>query len=204
MGGMVPLKTADIVASLEVVDQVLKPDTQLHLLGVTRTEEIPRFAELGVTSFDSTSPFRQAFKDDKDNFYTLDSTYVALRVPQVDANAKLKRLIAAGRINQGLAIKAERHCLSSLRLYDEDKEELEVVLQALMDYEIMLGGPATHENDYKRTLEDKPWKGCNCGLCAKDGIDVAVFRGSERNKRRGFHNLSVFRQRLDRTLGVTK
>ena len=69
---------------------------------------------------------RQAFKDDKDNFYTFDSTYVALRVPQVDANAKLKRLIAAGRINQSLAIKAERHCLSSLRLYDEGKEELEV------------------------------------------------------------------------------
>jgi len=204
MGGMVPLKTADIVATLEVVDDVLKPDTQLHLLGVTRTEEIPRFAELGVTSFDSTSPFRQAFKDDKDNFYTFDSTYVALRVPQVDANAKLKRLIAAGRINQGLAIKAERHCLSSLRLYDEGKEELEVVLEALMDYEIMLGGPATHEKDYKRTLEDMPWKGCNCGLCAKDGIDVAVFRGSERNKRRGFHNLCVFRQRLDRTLGAAK
>ena len=94
--------------------------------------------------------------------------------------------------------------MSSLRLYDEGKEELEVVLQALMDYEIMLGGPATHEKDYKRTLEDMPWKGCNCGLCAKDGIDVAVFRGSERNKRRGFHNLCVFRQRLDRTLGAAK
>jgi aspartate-semialdehyde dehydrogenase len=36
------------------------------------------------------------------------------------------------------------------------------------------------------------------------GIDVAVFRGSERNKRRGFHNLCVFRQRLDRTLGAAK
>jgi hypothetical protein len=27
-----------------------------------------------------------------------------------------------------------------------------------------------------------------------------MFRGSERNKRRGFHNLYVFRQRLDREL----
>jgi hypothetical protein len=31
---------------------------------------------------------------------------------------------------------------------------------------------------------------------------VIIFRGSERNKRRGFHNLHVFRQRLDRELNV--
>lgn len=202
MGGMVPLKTQDIVASLEVVAHVLHPGNQLHLLGVTRTDEIPRFAELGVTSFDSTSPFRQAFKDDKDNFYTIDSTYVALRVPQVDGNARLKRLIAAGRIDQRKAIEAERACLSSLQRYDHGDQDLDSVLSTLVNYERLLGGPVNHEEEYRRTLGDKPWKECGCGLCDKAGIDVAVFRGSERNKRRGFHNLSVFRQRLDRALGV--
>ena len=36
----------------------------------------------------------------------------------------------------------------------------------------------------------------------KAGINVILFRGSERNKRRGFHNLYVFRQRLDRELNA--
>jgi hypothetical protein len=44
---MVPLKTADIISALRAIDPVLKPDTELHLLGVARTEEIPTFAELG-------------------------------------------------------------------------------------------------------------------------------------------------------------
>ena len=35
------------------------------------------FRRLGVVSFDSTSPLRQAFKDDKDNYYTMDRTYCA-------------------------------------------------------------------------------------------------------------------------------
>ena len=48
------------------------------------------FATFGVTSFDSTSAFRQAFKDDKDNYHMLDRTYTAVRVPQVDGNPKLK------------------------------------------------------------------------------------------------------------------
>jgi hypothetical protein len=29
------------------------------------------------------------------------------------------------------------------------------------------------------------------------GVEVIIFRGSERNKRRGFHNLAVFRDRMD-------
>ena len=54
-----------------------------------------------MTSFDSTSAFRQAFKDDKDNYHTADRTYTALRVPQVDGNPKLKARIQAGRVSPG-------------------------------------------------------------------------------------------------------
>jgi hypothetical protein len=32
------------------------------------------------------------------------------------------------------------------------------------------------------------------------GIEVAMFRGSERNKRRGFHNMHVFAKRLERAV----
>ena len=48
------------------------------------------------------------------------------------------------------------------------------------------------------TLADKPWKSCPCAICKELGIHVVLFRGAERNRRRGFHNLHVLRQRLDR------
>ena len=83
---MVPLKTHEILASLKAIEAVRAPGSQLHLLGITRCNNISEFATFGVTSFDSTSAFRQAFKDDKDNYHVLDRTYTAVRVPQVDGN----------------------------------------------------------------------------------------------------------------------
>lgn len=200
LGGMVPLRTVDILASLDAISDVLRPETELHLLGVTRTAEIPQFASYGVTSFDSTSPFRQSFKDARDNYYTLDSTYVAIRVPQVDGNASLKRKIAAGQVDQRSAIDAERLALKLLRAYDSGQVDLEETLQAVVDYELLALGKVGNVESYRRTLEDAPWKFCGCGICGQVGIEVSLFRGSERNKRRGFHNLAVFQNRLNNTL----
>ena len=45
---------------------------------------------------------------------------------------------------------------------------------------------------YKRVLVDQPWKKCDCPICKNIGIDVAIFRGNNRNRRRGFHNVQVF------------
>ncbi len=60
-----------------------RPDTRLHLLGVTRTENLREFERMGVASFDSTSPLRQAFKDDRDNYYTpWTRTFTAVRIPR--------------------------------------------------------------------------------------------------------------------------
>ena len=69
---------------------------------------------MGVASFDSTSPLRQAFKDDKDNYYTPERTYCAIRVPQVEGNAKMRGRIVAGTVNQGEARRLERTCLETL------------------------------------------------------------------------------------------
>ncbi|TDT14590.1 hypothetical protein BDK89_0145 [Ilumatobacter fluminis] len=198
MGGMVPLRSNDIVSSLEASSGVRKPETELHLLGITRVDEMRRFAQHGVTSFDSTSPFRQAFKDDTDNYYTLDSTYVAIKVPQVDGNASLKRQIKAGKVDQRAAILAERSCLEGLRAYDAGELPVEQALQRVLDYEDLVGVKKTREAEYLRTLSARPWKDCGCGICEEAGIEVIMFRGSERNKRRGFHNLAVFRDRISR------
>ena len=41
---------------------------------------------------------------------------------------------------------------------------------------------------YRRTLEAKPWQDCDCPFCRKLGIQILIFRGGNRNKRRGAHN----------------
>ena len=121
LGGLVPLKSHEILAVLDGVSRVRHPDTKLHLFGVTRCEMLAEFRYFGVTSFDSTSPFRQAFKDDRDNYYVRDGAFVALRVPQVEGNAKLQARIRAGQVNQEQARKLEQGALAALRAFDREK-----------------------------------------------------------------------------------
>lgn len=196
LGGMVPLKTPDILECLIEIGDVLKPETELHLLGITRVATIERFTDLGVTSFDSTSAFRQAFMDDRDNFHMFDTTYSAVRVPQVDANVKLKRAILSGQVSQREAVAAERNALQALRAYDRDEITLDETLELVISYEEIVGVKKSYKDEYRRILEDRPWKQCGCGLCGKHGVEMAIFRGTERNKRRGFHNLSVLAAKM--------
>ena len=196
LGGMVPLKTNDILQSLAAISVVRAADVQLHLLGVTRIGALNQFEELGVSSFDSTSPFRQAFMDDRNNYHTPDGHYTALRVPQVDANPAIKRRVLAGEIDQRAAVLAERRCLTTLRAAGARASDTGAAIEALRDYEILLGGPKTYLPEYARTLVNRPWEKCSCSLCAHHGIEIAIFRGTERNKRRGFHNLSVLQHRM--------
>jgi len=203
LGGMVPLKTLEILASLEAVSLVRKPKTQLHLLGVTRCDSIVRFRDYGVTSFDSTSPLRQAFKDERDNFYTMDGAYTAVRVPQVEGNPGLQKRIKAGQVPQGLARQHERRCLDLLREYDADRVSLEDVVAALRAYEELHDPAHDHSDVYRKVLAARPWASCSCDVCKTLGYHVILFRGAERNRRRGFHNLWVFYRRLKRELGLT-
>jgi hypothetical protein len=198
LGGMVPLKTPQIIACLDAISEVREKQVTLHLLGVTRAETVTAFAAYGVTSFDSTSPFRQAFKDDRDNYHWTGRTYTALRVPQVEG--KLAARIRAGHIDQARAQRLERIALDAIRDYDRDQATITDVLGALRAYDDLQD--RTHlEERYRETLEDRPWRRCPCGVCTADGVEVIIFRGTERNKRRGFHNVFVFNQRLQGHLG---
>lgn len=200
LGGLIAQKTDEIIAVLKRIDTVRLADTRMHLLGVTRCESIPRFATFGVTSFDSTSPFRQAFKDDRDNYYTLDRQWIALRVPQVEGNPKLERSIRAGDIDQALARRLERDALARLVAFDRGECDAEAAVGALRAYEELHDPKRDRSDAYRAVLEAAPWKDCDCQICAASGIQVIIFRGTERNKRRGFHNLHVFAKRLEREL----
>jgi hypothetical protein len=195
-GGFVPLKTPDILACLDAASAVKKETTEFHLLGITRCENVAAFSGFGVVSFDSTSPLRKAFKDDKNNYYAPDRTYTALRVPQIDANPELLRRITAGEVKQEIARELEQRCLQTLTRFDRGEATIEESLACLSEYEHVFNGETDHTDVYRQVLEDRPWKQCGCEICQRIGIHIIIFRGAERNRRRGFHNLYVFNQQL--------
>jgi len=201
LGGMVPLKSPEILAVLEAVSEKRKPETRLHLFGVTRLDHITQFASHGVISFDSTSPLRQAFKDDKDNYYAEDRTYVAIRVPQVDVNPAMKNKVLSGEVNQGEAFRLERACLDALQQFDKGRFRRPELLKLLNEYQQMFGVDRRNNMAaYEQLLAEKPWKECPCAVCRDLGINVVIFRGAERNRRRGFHNVYLTYQKLKRLI----
>ena len=200
LGGMVPLKNHEVLATLEAIHAIRRPATRLHLLGITRLEELKALQEYGVHSFDSTSPLKKAFMDDKDNYYTPDRTYTAIRVPQVDGNPTLRKKILAGAIDQRKALALEKKCMQGLKEFEKDAISADSVVDHLREYEALWHGKKDDSPRYRETLIEAPWKNCPCGVCKQLGIHVLIFRGAERNRRRGFHNLHALRNRLDRDL----
>jgi hypothetical protein len=204
LGGMVPLKTNEVIACLHAVAEIRHPETQLHLFGVTRCERAAEFRSYGVTSLDSTSPLKQAFKDDRDNYYAPARTYTAIRVPQVAKHNPLKRMILAGQVEQAEALRRERACLAALGSYDRGEAGLEPTLEVLSEYERLHDGRRDRTSMYRPVLEDRPWRSCPCRVCRRIGIHVVIFRGAERNRRRGFHNLWLTYQSLGGVLSADR
>jgi hypothetical protein len=53
---------------------------------------------------------------------------------------------------------------------------------------------------YEETLRTEPWRDCDCPICEEHGIEVAVFRANNRNRRRGFHNTRRFYDEFEEEL----
>ncbi|MGE5217309.1 MAG: hypothetical protein ACM3SP_09955, partial [Chloroflexota bacterium] len=143
--------------------------------------------------------------------------YMAIRIPQALENNTLKRLVKVGRVNQEKLIELERSALDSLRAYDRDEIGLEQTLDATTKYaEILLTEPDPDARPvsemklmdlrqrYRKTLEERPWKECSCAICSKISVEVAIFRSSNRNKRRGIHNLHVYHHHIKTNEGSVK
>ena len=198
LGGMVALKSTEILRVLETISHKVKPSTRLHLFGVTRLDHVKSFSSHGVVSFDSTSPLRQAFKEDRDNYYAKDRTYVALRVPQVDVNVRLKNRILSGEVKQAEAFRLEVACLDALDKFDRRRFPRKDLVDLLVEYQGLCGSTRNFAPEYDQVLRDRPWKDCRCAVCQELGIHVVIFRGAERNRRRGFHNVYVTYDKLKR------
>jgi hypothetical protein len=204
LGGIARTQTKDIVEILEAVAPVLQAEVDLHLFGVARDkdgDEMQRFRALGVTSFDSASFLRRAWLGDKVNYLTeWGEGYTALRVsPVTDRSPRVKKILGAGQVTFEQLQELERNALKALREYDLGRLDLETTLTTLLEID-KVEGDTQHEQAYRRTLSDQPWKRCPCAVCRDLGIEVLVFRGNDRNRRRGFHNVYVFNRRFQKLM----
>jgi hypothetical protein len=213
VGGMVPLKADQIKACLAAIRDVVPASTRLHILGFAKANDIHAFAPFHITSIDTTSPLLRAFKDDKQNYWLTESGgmvyYTAIRVPQAIENPKLQTYVRQGAFKAEALSAMETEALAALRAYEHDDLDLEGVLETVLTYNAVLATGRPYEEArqapvieklrarYRTTLADKPWRRCDCRICRDVGIEVAIFRASNRNKRRGIHNLSVFKTVVD-------
>jgi hypothetical protein len=196
--------TDTVLTVLTGIEQVieeskLKDKVSLHLLGVGRPEIVEKLMGNGIATFDSGSFYRNAWTREKDNYYTIEhGWYAAIRIPQ----SKSQRMLDAAEEN-GISVKQlrsmEQEALEALRAYDQDKLSLTKTLSKVLSYDLILwrnGVAGKLEAMYKRTLKDKPWKNCCCKICKETGVEVIIFRGGNRNRRRGFHNMKIFYDQL--------
>jgi hypothetical protein len=213
IGGTVPLKIDQIRRVLEAIRDVLTDRVRLHLLGFGKIEELAVLEQYRVTSFDTTSPLLRAFKDARKNYWfrTPDgdlSYYTAIRIPQATGNNKLKHKALEGSLNQEDARRLEDLALHTVRAYAAGCATLDEGLNAVMDYWTILNwddeaspsrraaAAARQRKLYADTLGDRPWERCSCRVCRESGVEAVIFRTSNRNKRRGIHNLHVFHTHL--------
>jgi hypothetical protein len=219
IGGMVPLNAKSIHMCLAEIRKTIKPSTRLHLLGFAKAEQIAEFTRYGIESFDSTSPLLRAFKDARANYYVLtpDGTldyYSAIRIPQATENPRLLRAAKEGRYRQEDLVQLETEALAAVRELDRGEGSVERALESILSYNklFIVDPERTEEQNARafetartlllRTLTDRPWKNCPCRVCESASVEVMIFRSSNRNKRRGFHNLGVYYDYVRRQLDV--
>lgn len=217
IGGMVPLASPEVHLALKAIRRRLKPATRLHILGFAKAEQISEFVDYGIDSFDSTSPLYRAFKDAKANYYVPGpgkglQYYTAIRIPQSTEDRTLTNAVQEGRLRQETATAAEVRALKALRSFDSGVLNIDDTVEQVMGYQRLYQAckcrtdsaltKALRETEasVRRTLADAPWKNCPCRVCREASIDVVIFRSSNRNKRRGFHNLHVYSEHVRRLL----
>jgi hypothetical protein len=218
IGGMVPLNAESIKLALSAIRELIPDYTRLHILGFGKIDYLKEFESFNITSIDTTSPMLRAFKDSRKNFFMPGAGdqlkyYTAIRIPQATINRGLNVLVKKGHFTQEFLLRQEKDALQSVRDLDQGKGDVKSTLQAVMAYtkshliNPKTGDDATEtklsniEADYLETLTDKPWKKCPCEVCKKVSVEGAIFRASNRNKRRGMHNMWVFYQQLKKLTG---
>lgn len=204
IGGLVFRSDKEIVAIMRELDRERKTlnreDLWIHLFGIYRPKIHQQLRELGARSFDSATYFRKAWLRSGQNYLNADgSWHAAIRIPMTSDPRTRKRLEASSLPLDELE-RLERQALTALREYGNDQLSLEPTLEAVEAYGFLLARGEDHGTNlmpaYRRTLEERPWERCGCPVCEHLGVNVVIFRGSNRNKRRGAHNTAMLYRRV--------
>lgn len=196
LGGLVPRSDQDIRAIVTAVRgamERLRERPWLHLMGVYRPNLQPVFRTLKVDSFDSATYFRKAWLRSEQNYLAANGQwYAAIRVPPSRDPRTGKRLEASGRSEKEIR-QLEKEALRALREYASGRiKRVDTCLKRVLAYDGLLYRAEAERvslaDRYRRTLEDRPWEKCKCDICQSIGINALIFRGLNRNKRRGAHN----------------
>lgn len=217
VGGMVPLNARQIHRCLEEIRKTISARTKLHLLGFAKAEQIHEFKQYRIASFDTTSPLRRAFKDAKANYYHATQEgrldyFTAIRIPHATENSRLKQKAKSSGSDQEHLQGLERRALDALRRFGQRRGTVNATLEAVINYSREFIHDSRRSVDanqkmvaasasaVRRTLEHRPWDSCRCRVCREAGIDTIIFRGSNRNKRRGFHNIAIYHNYVRRVV----
>ena len=216
LGGLARSSAPTVLNVLKAVKQVVEEyprqgstETRFHLFGVAKLTLINELPKYGVASIDSASYLRKAWLRSGQNYLGTDGKwYTAIRVPQ-SYHPKVQEYVKKNGHTLEEVEAQERFCLEMLQRHSDvglSFIELDKLLDAIVEYDtylLRLGEDGQSMRDktisrekYRRTLETKPWENCSCEVCRSIGVHVLIFRGTNRNKRRGFHNTWAFYQSL--------
>jgi Queuine tRNA-ribosyltransferase/Family of unknown function (DUF6884) len=202
LGGLVRTPTSDILKLLQQVHEVVPANVKIHLFGLARIASMRSFADLGVRSVDSASLLRRAWMGTGQNYLSMEGKfYTAIRIPEAGKSFRAKRMVSEGRAQRAEVERLEAKCMEAMTRFDTDQIRIDEVLDVLDEYDQLItpDRPLTREL-LRETLEARPWRTCSCDICKHDGIQVVIFRGNNRNRRRGFHNTFVFYRLLQQAL----
>ena len=199
------LETCSAVrAAIQQRTRTERENIWVHLFGILRPKIQSTFRLLGISSFDSASFLRKAWLRSDQNYLAPDGRrwYSTIRVP-LSTSPRLLKTAQANQIGPKKLRQLERRCLDALRDFDGTASSRQRILDAVNEYGPLLQRRGEDNHFYQkhyRLLNDRPWEECPCPICRHLGIDVVVFRGNGRNKRRGFHNTWVFYHRILQTI----
>jgi len=219
IGGIARTQTPNLKEIIKRVGQEVKDferknneKVDIHLFGFARSSLFDVAAKSGVSSFDSASMLRRAWLGVQNNYHlSSEQQFGGLRVRYAkSAKRSLKKSAEEKKENNIELSELEKLCLEDsekakekikgleqetlekLREYDRDEIGFEEAYSTLKRYEDVSGDPDKNLEYYRETLRQEPWKECSCPICSDLGVEVCIFRGNNRNRRRGFHNTHVF------------
>ena len=216
IGGLARSNANHILDVLKAVNKAVEEssipkskDIRFHLFGVAKMTLLEKLSKYRVASIDSASYLRKAWLRSGQNYLCANGEWhTAIRVPQSSQRRVQDYICTNGKTLEQVQSQ-EAYCLKMLQRYNDkglSTDEFEHLLDAIIEYDTYLfraGDDGQKMRDkkvskekYRRTLEAKPWEHCNCEICREIGVHVVIFRGTNRNKRRGFHNTWTFYQRL--------